>query len=120
VGFGQATAAVLPIMDKPRMNPGKNASGTKAFFSKSTQPSPPVPALSTHSLPLAQRGENRLALHESRDLSFKTVKGKCHSSLGVAQLASQRGLPIRLSHRHVIVLSPMHLQRSSFHTGPSG
>src|SRR5690606_8086671 len=56
-GLESPTAATLPTIDSPRRKPGQNASGTKAFFSKSTQPRCPVPALSTHSLPFAQRGE---------------------------------------------------------------
>src|SRR5436190_12879196 len=56
-GFDRPTAAMFPTIDRPRRKPGMKASGTKLLFLKSTQPMWPVPALSTHSLPFAQRGE---------------------------------------------------------------
>src|SRR5690606_2448301 len=56
-GLDRPTAATLPAIDRPRAKPGTKASGTNFFFSRSTQPRCPVPALSTHSRPLAQRGE---------------------------------------------------------------
>ena len=114
-GFDRPTAATLPMIDRPRAKPGTKVCGTKAFFSKSTQPRWPVPAFSSHSLPLCQRGECGI---DSPSQTISSVS----TSITTPPSWRRSRQPSTLSLRHTAVTylalpstiaSPLRWQRSS-------